>query len=63
MSKWYTHAMQQHGVDVLETWAMTQVRSDQSRDGIHYRTTRHLSSNTVPRVVLQLVLQAICSSI
>ena len=55
-------AMAAHRVPVLETFAMTAVRGDQSRDGIHYRTTRDLATNSVPRTVLQVLLQALCAS-
>ena len=63
VSKWYADAMEGHGVNVLQTFGMTITRGDQSRDGIHYRTTRHLTSNTVPRTVLQLLLLSLCSDV
>lgn len=62
VSRWYTRAMRKHRVHVLETFATTVVRGDMSRDGIHYRTTRELSTNTVSRTVLQLLLQALCAT-
>ena len=62
VSRWFARAMAAHRVPVLETFAMTAVRGDQSRDGIHYRTTRDLATNSVPRTVLQVLLQALCAS-
>ena len=62
VSRWYARAMRKHRVHVLHTFALTVVRGDMSRDGIHYRTTRELSTNTVSRTVLQLLLQALCAT-
>ena len=60
---WYTTAMDKYGLEVLQTFGMTVVRGDASRDGIHYRITRHLSRHTVPRTVLQLFLLALCTGV
>ena len=60
VSRWFSRAMRTHCVPFLVTFPITVVRGDQSRDGIHYRTTRELSSNCVSRTVLNLLLQALC---
>jgi hypothetical protein len=60
---WYSKAMDVYRLEVLQTFGLTVVRGDASRDGIHYRTTRHLSSHPVPRTVLQLFLLALCTEV